>query len=154
MLHHQLPWYVGGPVLGLCVVAMRWLLNERLGVTGAWSDLVERLSARSLRLDTRGWFLVGIFAGAVLFALIAGGPDFHGYGWLTATFHGGARVLVGVILLVAGVLIGFGAKAAGGCTSGNGLSGNAMASRASLAATATFFATAIGVSFLIEAVIR
>ena len=153
MLHHQLPWYVGGPVLGLCVVAMRWLLNERLGVTGAWSDLVERLSARSLRLDTRGWFLVGIVAGAVVFTLVAGGPDFHGYGWLTDTFHGSARVLVGAILLVAGVLIGFGAKTAGGCTSGNGLSGNAMLSPASLLATATFFATAIGVSFLIEAVI-
>jgi uncharacterized membrane protein YedE/YeeE len=153
MLHQQLPWYIGGPVLGLCVVAMRWLLNERLGVTGAWSDLVERLSARSLALGTRGWFLIGLVAGGLAFALVAGGPDFHGYGWLTATFHGGDRVLVGAILLAAGVLIGFGAKTAGGCTSGNGLSGNAMTSPASLVATATFFATAIAVSFLIKAVI-
>jgi uncharacterized protein len=51
------------------------------------------------------------------------------------------------------VLIGFGAKTAGGCTSGNGLSGNAMASPASLVATATFFGTAIVVSFLIKALI-
>jgi uncharacterized protein len=153
MLHHQLAWYVGGPLLGLCVVAMRWLLNERLGVTGAWSDVVERLSERSLALGTRGWFLVGIVVGAVIFALVAGGPDFHGYGWLTATFHGSARILVAVILLVAGVLIGFGAKTAGGCTSGNGLSGNAMTSPASLVATLTFFVTAIAVSFAIEALI-
>ena len=153
VLHHQLPWFVGGPVLGLCVVAMRWLLNERLGVTGAFSSVFERVTGRRAAFGTGGAFLLGLVVGGLVFALIAGGPDFHGYGWLTATFHGHARVLVGAILAVAGVFIGFGAKTAGGCTSGNGLSGNAMASRASLVATATFFATAIGVSFLIEAVI-
>src|SRR3954453_1335995 len=153
MLHHQLPWFVGGPVLGLCVVAYRWLLNERLGVTGAWSNVVERLSGRGARLDTRGWLLIGLLAGAVGFALVAGGPDFHGYGWLTDTLHGGARVWIAPILVVAGLLIGFGARTAGGCTSGNGLSGNAMLSPASLVATATFFGTGIAVSFLIEAAI-
>ena len=153
MLHHQLAWYVGGPVLGLCVVAMRWLLNERLGVTGAWSDVVERLSGRSRALGTRGWFLVGIVGGAVVFALVAGGPDFHGYGWLTDTFTGDTRWIVAPILFAAGLLIGFGAKTAGGCTSGNGLSGNAMTSPASAVATLTFFATAIAVTFAIEALI-
>jgi uncharacterized protein len=153
MLHHQLPWFVGGPVLGLCVVAYRWLLNERLGVTGAWSDVVERLSSRSTRLGTAGWLLIGMLAGAVGFGLVAGGPDFHGYGWLTDTLRGDARVWIAPILVVAGVLIGFGAKTAGGCTSGNGLSGNAMLSPASLVATTTFFGTAIAVSFLIEALI-
>ena len=96
---------------------------------------------------------MGLLVGALVYALIAGGPDFHGYGWLTRTFHGSARVVVGLILVAAGVLIGFGAKTAGGCTSGNGLTGNAMTSPASAVATATFFATAIGVSFLISAVI-
>lgn len=153
MLNHQLAWYIGGPVLGLCVVLMRWLLNERLGVTGGYSDLVERLGRGSLRLDWRGSFLVGLVAGAAVFVLVAGGPDFNGYGWLTDTFRGSARPLVGVVLVGAGVLIGYGAKSAGGCTSGNGLSGNAMTSPASLAATATFFATGIAVSFLIEALI-
>ena len=46
-VHQQLAWYIGGPVLGLCVVALRWLLNERLGATGAWADAVERVVARS-----------------------------------------------------------------------------------------------------------
>ena len=31
MVREQLAWYIGGPLLGLCVVALRWLLNERLG---------------------------------------------------------------------------------------------------------------------------
>ena len=57
------------------------------------------------------------------------------------------------MLLVAGVLIGFGSKAAGGCTSGNGLSGVSMLSLASIVATAIFFVTGIAVSVLIEAVI-
>jgi uncharacterized protein len=147
MLHHQLPWFIAGPALGLCVVAIRLLLNARLGVTGGFSAVIERV------LDWRALFLVGLIVGALVFALIAGGPDFHGYGWLTQTFTGGARWVVAPILFAAGILIGFGAKTAGGCTSGNGLSGTSMTSPAALAATATFFATAIVVSFVIKAVI-
>lgn len=152
MLHHQLAWYVAGPALGLCVVACRLLFNARLGVTGGFSEIIGRLRTRELRFDWRGWFLIGVALGGGVFALIAGGPDFHGYGWLTTALHGGARVWIAPILLVAGVLIGFGAKLAGGCTSGNGLSGTSLLSPASLAATATFFATAIAVSFLIRGV--
>ena len=145
MLHHQLAWYIGGPLLGLCVVAVRLLMNARLGVTGGFSAVVERV------FDWRAWFLFGLVAGALVFALIAGGPDFHGYGWLTATFTGGSRWVVAPILFAAGLLIGFGAKTAGGCTSGNGLSGTSLLSPAALAATATFFGTAIAVSFVVEA---
>jgi uncharacterized membrane protein YedE/YeeE len=151
MLHDQLAWYVAGPVLGLCVVACRMLFNARLGVTGGFSELIGQVSRRSVRFDWRGWFAIGLFAGGALFALIAGGPDFHGYGWLTEAFTGAKRFWVAPILLVSGVLIGFGAKLAGGCTSGNGLSGTASLSPASLAATATFFATAIVVTFVTRA---
>jgi uncharacterized protein len=153
VLYHQLPWYIGGPLLGLCAVAIRVLLNQRLGVTGGFSEVVERVSKRSVAFDWRAYVLGGIVIGGGLFAVLAGGPEFHGYGWLTDTFTGDARVLVVAFLILAGVLIGFGAKTAGGCTAGNGLSGISMGSLASLAATATFFGTAIAVSFLIKAVI-
>ena len=153
MLHQQLPWYVGGPLLGACVVALRLLLNARLGVTGGVAELVRRAGARSLALDWRGWFAIGVLLGGTAFALVAGGPDFHGYGWLTDTFHGAGRVLIPMVLVVAGLLVGYGARTAGGCTSGNGLSGTSLLSPASLAATATFFATAIGVTVAIEAVV-
>jgi uncharacterized protein len=148
-MHDQLPWWIGGPVLGLCVVAIRGLLNARLGVTGAFSEVIDRVGKRSLSFDWRGWFFVGLVAGGLLFALVRGGPGFDGYGWLTRTFS--SDLAIGAILLVAGLLIGFGAKTAGGCTSGNGLTGTSMLSRAALAATATFFGTAIVVSFVIEA---
>jgi uncharacterized protein len=148
-VHQQLAWYVGGPVLGLCVVAMRWLLNERLAATGAWTNAIERVSSRGAQLGTGGWLLVGLVLGGLVFG--AFGTGFDGYGWLTETFTGGARWVIVPVLLVAGALIGYGAKTAGGCTSGNGLSGNAILSPASLVATATFFGTAIVVSFAIEA---
>jgi uncharacterized membrane protein YedE/YeeE len=148
VLHPQLPWYLAGPALGLCVVACRLLLNGRLGVTGGYSELVSKLRGRNASFDWRGWLLIGVLLGGTLFALIAGGPDFRGYGWLTESF---ADAAVAPILVAAGVLIGYGAKLAGGCTSGNGLSGNAMLSPAAFAATGTFFATAIAVSFLTEA---
>jgi uncharacterized membrane protein YedE/YeeE len=151
-MREQLPWWIGGPVLGLCVVAIRWLLNARLGVTGAFSEVIDRVGKRSARFDWRGWFLIGLVAGGLLFELVRGEPGFAGYGWLTRTFSGDGRVFIAVILLVAGVLIGFGAKTAGGCTSGNGLTGTSMLSRAAFAATATFFGTAIVVSFAIQAV--
>jgi uncharacterized protein len=150
-MKEQLPWWIGGPVLGLCVVAIRGLLNARLGVTGAFSAVIDRVGKRSLAFDWRGWFFIGLLVGGFAFAFVRGGSGFEGYGWLTRTFEGDARIFIAVILLGAGVLIGFGAKTAGGCTSGNGLTGTSMLSRAALAATATFFGTAIVVSFVIEA---
>jgi len=150
----RLAWYIAGPLLGLCVVACRALFNGRLGVTGGFSELIEKFSRRSLELDWRGWFVIGVLLGGTLFLLLSGGPTFEGYGWLTWTFHGfGGGLAIVAILFAAGILIGYGAKLSGGCTSGNGLSGTSMLSPASLVATATFFATAIAVSFLIEALI-
>jgi uncharacterized membrane protein YedE/YeeE len=145
-MHGQLAWYIGGPVLGLCVVSLRWLLNERLGATAAWSDVVGRLSARSVGFGVHGWLLLGLIAGGLIFGLA--GSELHGYGWLTESFSSSVVVAV---LFVSGALIGYGAKLAGGCTSGNGLSGNAVLSPASFVATGTFFGTAIVVSFLTEA---
>jgi uncharacterized membrane protein YedE/YeeE len=150
MEHTQLPWFVAGPLLGLCVVACRALFNARLGVTGGFSELIGRLARRSVAFDWRGWFAIGVLLGGTVFAVVAGGPDFHGYGWLTDHL---SSAVIAPVLLVSGALIGWGAKAAGGCTSGNGLSGNSLISPASLAATATFFGTAIVVSFAIEAMI-
>lgn len=153
MPDHQVAWYVAGPIVGLCVVVVRALFNARLGVTGGVSEIVGKLGSRSLSFDWRGWFALGIVGGGALFALVAGGANFDGYGWLTDTFEGSERWVIGPVLVLAGTLIGYGAKLAGGCTSGNGLSGVSSLSPASLAATATFFGTAIVVTFAIEAVI-
>lgn len=55
----------------------------------------------------------------------------------------GGEVQSWVVLLLGGILIGFGTQMSGGCTSGHGLSGCARFSPASIVATAFFFGTAI-----------
>lgn len=141
----QPAWYLAGPLLGLCVVAAYALINQRLGVVGGFSDVVERLSHRSATLGWRGFFVLGLVGGGLLFTLVSNGARADdGYGWLTREFS--STTTVGVLVL-AGVLIGYGTKTAGGCTSGNGLCGNAIGSQASFVSTAIFMATAVAGSF-------
>jgi uncharacterized membrane protein YedE/YeeE len=152
-LLHRPAWYVLGPLIGLVVLGLLVAINERFGVLGGYSNVVERVTGRSPTIGWKGWLLVGVLGGSLLFRLLAGSgavPD--GYGWLTRTFSGAGTVVVGVLLIGAGALIGFGAKTAGGCTSGNGLGGCSAGSTSSFAATATFMGTAIAVTFLIRAV--
>jgi hypothetical protein len=151
-MRDQLAWYVAGPILGLCVVACRVLFNGRLGVTGGFSEILTRVSRRSLAFDWRGWFALGIVAGGALFLLVNGSRGWSGHGWMTRSLTGDAEFLIAPLLVVCGIAIGYGAKTSGGCTSGNGLSGTSMLSGAALTATATFFATAIAITFALEAV--
>lgn len=144
----QLAWYIAGPVLGLCVVACRVLFNGRLGVTGGFSELVDKARHARVDFDWRGWFAIGVLLGGTVFLIGHGGAGFEGYGWLTRELDG---PWIGVVLVVSGIAIGYGAKVAGGCTSGNGLSGTSMLAPAALTATATFFATGIAVSLITEA---
>jgi uncharacterized membrane protein YedE/YeeE len=136
--------------MALVVLGAFALLNERVGVLGGFSDMVERVTGRRPALGWKAWFAIGIVGGGLLFRVLSGAPTVrHGFGWLTRTLDGG---LVAVVLVLAGVAIGYGAKTAGGCTSGNGLGGCASGSPASLVATGTFMATAVAVSFAITAV--
>lgn len=52
-------------------------------------------------------------------------------------------------LFLGGLLVGFGTRMAGGCSSGHGLTGCSRLQPVSLVATATFFGTAVAVSFLL-----
>jgi hypothetical protein len=146
-------WYVIGVAVGCVTVGLFALINERVGVVGGYSSLVERASGRSSSFGWKLWFLLGVMGGALVFRLLAGSSSVgDGYGWLTRSFGSHAYAAVGGTLFVAGMLVGFGAKHAGGCTSGNGIGGTSVASPASFVATGTFMATAIAVSFLIKAV--
>jgi hypothetical protein len=154
LLETRPAWYVIGPLIGLVVVGLMATINHRIGALGGYSNLVERVTGRSEATDTnwRAAFLGGVFVGGLILVLLRGADTVgEGYGWLTRTFSSDAIVVA--ILFGAGILIGFGAKTAGGCTSGNGLGGCSTGSPASFAATATFMGTAIAVSFLIKALI-
>ena len=148
------PWYVVGVALGLVVVASLVTINQRIGAVGGYSDVVDRLSGRSASFGWRAWFLLGIVGGSGLFVLLGGSTGARpGYGWLTRALGGDLELLAAPILFVAGLLIGYGAKLAGGCTSGNGLCGSSLGSPASLAATATFMATAVITTLALSVVI-
>ena len=146
------PWYVLGPCLGLLVVGMLATLNTRLGVLGGWSETVEWVGGKRRQLGVKAWFALGVVSGGLVFRLAAGGPSFgEGYGWLTREL--GSDIAVGAVLVGAGVLIGYGARLAGGCTSGNGLGGSSFGSPASLVATGTFIGTAVVSALAIEALL-
>jgi uncharacterized protein len=144
-------WYVAGPLIGLVVVGLFAALSERLAVLGGYTEIVDRVARRSLAFGWRGFFVLGVVLGGLVFSMLSGswraGDE---YGWLSRNLDAGAVVAV---LLGAGILVGFGAKRAGGCTSGNGLSGCSFGSLASFVATGTFMVTAVGVAFLTRALL-
>ena len=132
-----------GPLIGLVLVALLALTNVRMGVLGGWSDVIERGLGRVPMLGWKGWFVVGIVLGGMLFRLLAGVATTGDGGALEAFLGSDTGLGVFAGLVVAGLLVGFGAKWAGGCTSGNGLSGASFGSLAGIAAMATFMVTAV-----------
>lgn len=95
-------------------------------------------------------FLLAVLVGGGLAGWVGGqtweqariSPEFH------RLFGSGLPSLL--VLFGGGVLVGFGTRLSGGCTSGHGLSGCGRLQPASLVATAVFFGVAIAVSFLLE----
>lgn len=147
LLPDQLPWWVAGPGVGLCVVALYALAGLKLGVSGGWLQLLFLAERRPLTEPWRLWFTGALVLGAFLAAALGAGRT-SGYGALSQVLP--APVLLGVLLVV-GALIGYGARWAGGCTSGHGISGCSAGSPESLAATTTFFGVAIVVTFAVHA---
>lgn len=96
-------------------------------------------------------FLVAVLGGGALAAAVSGRFD------LTATLASprfaslvdALAVPAPVVLVAGGVLVGFGTRMAGGCTSGHGLTGTSQLQIPSLLATAAFFGCGIGVSLLL-----
>jgi len=150
-LESTLPWWVAGPVLGLVIVSLLGLANKRFGVLGGVTDLVQGSGeGRGLR-SWRALLVVGIVLGGLAYTLLAGAPDAgSAYSWLDVQLPASGEVAV---LFGAGLLIGVGARTAGGCTSGHGLTGSALASPASIVSMMTIMTTAVATTFVLEAVV-
>ena len=146
-----LPWWIAGPLIGLVVTALLALANKRFGVVGGVIDLVQGSSeGRGLR-SWRTLLVVGMVLGGGVYAVLAGAPDSgSAYSWLDAHLSTGGEVGV---LFGAGLLIGVGARTAGGCTSGHGLTGSALASPASIVSMMTIMVSAVTTTLVLEAVI-
>ncbi|MDP9380323.1 MAG: YeeE/YedE family protein [Chloroflexota bacterium] len=141
------PWYIIGPLMGLVIAGMYAVSNKHLGVSGSYVQFVDRARGRPMEV-WRLWFLAGLMVGAVLVAVLGEAPQFGlRYGRLGEVLPIGALVAV---LFLGGMLIGFGARWMGACTSGHGLSGCSTRSRGSFVATVTFFFTAVMVTLLLH----
>ncbi|MFE7353393.1 YeeE/YedE family protein [Streptomyces sp. NPDC057543] len=120
----------------------------------AASESPAATSLRPAPLVTQAALLISIFLGGLIAAVTSG--RFH----LRYDMGPGFRSLVTAnpttmiaLLFVGGVLVGFGTRLAGGCSSGHGLNGCGRLRPVSIVATAVFFGTAIVVSFLLWKVI-
>ena len=121
-----LPSLAGGMLIGLSAV-MLLLLNGRIaGISG----IVGRL-AQGSGVATNLAFVIGLVCGPVAFGLLAGHPPAS---TVTASWP---------VLVIAGLLVGFGSRMGSGCTSGHGVLGLARLSLRSMVAVATFLTVAI-----------
>ncbi|ATG16583.1 YeeE/YedE family protein [Providencia alcalifaciens] len=130
------PWSaaIGGILIGLAA-AILLILNGRIaGISGILAGVLKPVKG-----DT-AWklaFIVGILVAPLLFTAFVYAPE------VTITTST-------PLLIVAGLLVGFGTRLGGGCTSGHGICGMARFSRRSIIAVVIFML----VAFITVAVIN
>jgi uncharacterized membrane protein YedE/YeeE len=113
----------GGALIGTASVVLLWLNGRIAGVSGIMNG------AFSKQWSEAGWriaFMTGLIVGGLLYQWATGMPliersDFPS--WMT---------------VVAGLLVGYGTRLGGGCTSGHGICGVSRLSMRSIVATITF----------------
>jgi uncharacterized protein len=128
-----LPSLAGGMLIGLSA-SMLLLLNGRIaGISG----IVGRL-AQGSQVGTSALFIVGLIFGPILYGLIAGYPPAS---TITASWP---------LLVIAGLLVGFGSRMGSGCTSGHGVLGLARLSPRSFVAVITFLTAGVVTVHLIR----
>lgn len=117
---------VGGLLIGLTAALYLLTMGKVIGISGILSQLLfskERLLPFL--------FIVG---------LIIGGSA---YGVLTEQTVAFPEARSPVLLIISGLLVGYGTRLGGGCTSGHGVCGISRLSPRSIVATLIFMATAI-----------
>ena len=125
----------GGVLIGFSATLLLWSIGRIAGISGIVNGL-----GTAPRSD-RAWraaFLFGL--------MVAGGIAMQFLPYAPARLQTGSTP----ILLLAGLLVGFGTRMGGGCTSGHGVCGLGRLSWRSLAAVLTFMATAMATVFVMR----
>lgn len=119
---------VGGALIGLSSVLLMLLTGRIAGISGIFGGL---LNPRSGEIGWRIAFIAGLILAPLLAGLMGHGmqPPQMPASW--------------IVIIAAGLLVGFGTRLAGGCTSGHGICGISRFSARSITATVIFMAVAI-----------
>jgi uncharacterized membrane protein YedE/YeeE len=130
---------LGGALIGVAAVMLMTLNGRIAGISG----IVGRLLPPYAGADPVGaaCIVLGLIASPLLYQAATGAPVVQ-----TVSDQGG-------LMAVAGLLVGFGTAAGGGCTSGHGVCGIARLSPRSVVATVTFMATGFATVCLMRHVI-
>jgi len=131
------PWWIGGLAIGAFVLLMLFADNKPLGVSTGCSELCAVGRDRALRSSWRLRFIGGIVLGGALAGVLSGRHPSFALGAFDGLF-GTSPLVKFPVLLIAGLLIGYGARVAGGCTSGHSIVGTALGAKSSWVATALF----------------
>ncbi|WP_335969020.1 YeeE/YedE family protein [Acinetobacter bereziniae] len=121
-MHDFILAFISGTLLGLAVVGYL-LVNGRIaGISGL---VAQVLDPKTLLKTPALWFLLGL--------LIT--PFFY-----NSMVHPQIEMMTTdpILLIIAGLLVGFGTRLGSGCTSGHGICGISRLSKRSFVATCTF----------------
>jgi len=138
-------WWLAGILLGLTIFAFIWVTGRLFGVSGCYADVCDLPKTR--KMNWKIWFLVGMVLGGAIAHLYTWNWTFL-YGRLDALSMGNTFFKL-CILFVGGVLLGFGARYGGGCTSGHTIMGIAQRSWMSVVATLVFLVSGIAMAHLL-----
>ena len=138
------PWasLAGGLLIGLSAALLIALLGRVAGISGITGALLQMPTWSAVK--QWGWrlaFIVGMVAAPLVWQLFAPLPAME-------------MPSNPVVVIVAGLLVGFGTRMGSGCTSGHGVCGLSRLSMRSLAATLTFIATGAVIVFVMRHVFR
>ena len=129
--------FIGGSMIGLSAALLILILGRVAGISGILGGVL------SAGRDEIGWriaFLAGLVVGPLLLIWRGVTPEVE----LQASWP---------LLILAGLLVGFGTRLGGGCTSGHGVCGIARGAPRSVWATVAFFGTAALTVFVIRHVL-
>ena len=129
----------GGLLIG-SAAALFLLLTGRIAGVSGMTAVATRIGSGGTPWRQATAFVIGLPLGAALIALFVRTPTVS----VTSSVP---------LLIVAGLLVGFGTRLGNGCTSGHGVCGMARLSPRSIAATVTFMGSAAATVFVLRHVI-
>lgn len=144
--------WIAGIALGLFVIFHFWLMGKPAGCSTGYGNFCGLIFEKvnyfhkgeyKNHFNSKLWFLLGIPIGGFLSAISGSEPwhfsfDFGMYQDVLPPTPAGKVIW----LIFGGLLLGFGARLAGACTTGHALVGGAMLNPPSLLAGALFFISA------------